>query len=136
MSPEKTIFIGSIILVTIFTFVFVYRKIPKKLKQDKFNDKWKQIQQLCGDKENWKKAVFEADNLLDRALKRKKVKGNSMGERLVSAQNLFTNNDGVWFGHKLKTKLETDPEAKVSKDDTKKALIGIGQALKDLGALK
>ena len=136
MSPEKIIFIASVVLVSISTGLFIYRKLPKRLKHDKFKSNWKDIQKLCADKESWKKAVIDADNLLEKALKRKKIKGTSTGERLVSAQNILTNNDGVWFGHKLRTKLESDPEAKVSQDETKKALLGIGQALKDLGALR
>lgn len=136
MSPEKIIFIASVVLVSISTGLFIYKKLPKRLKHDKFKSNWKDIQKLCADKESWKKAVIDADNLLEKALKRKKIKGTSTGERLVSAQNILTNNDGVWFGHKLRTKLESDPEAKVSQDETKKALLGIGQALKDLGALR
>lgn len=136
MSPEKIIFIASVVLVSISTGLFIYRKLPKRLKHDKFKSNWKDIQKLCADKESWEKAVIDADNLLEKALKRKKIKGTSTGERLVSAQNILTNNDGVWFGHKLRTKLESDPEAKVSQDETKKALLGIGQALKDLGALR
>ena len=136
MSPEKIIFIASVVLVSISTGLFIYRKLPKRLKHDKFKSNWKDIQKLCADKASWKKAVVDADDLLGKALKRKKIKGTSTGERLVSAQNILTNNDGVWFGHKLRTKLESDPEAKVSQDETKKALLGIGQALKDLGALR
>lgn len=136
MSPEKIIFIASVVLVSISTGLFIYKKLPKRLKHDKFKSNWKDIQKLCADKESWEKAVIDADNLLEKALKRKKIKGTSTGERLVSAQNILTNNDGVWFGHKLRTKLESDPEAKVSQDETKKALLGIGQALKDLGALR
>lgn len=136
MSPEKILFIISIVLVSVFTLLFIYKKVPKRLKQDKFHERWKHIQKLCSDKDSWKTAIEEADSLLDKALKRKKVKGNSMGERLVSAQNIFTNNDGVWFGHKLKTKLDADPQSKISPEEAKKALMGFGQALKDLGALK
>ena len=123
-------------MVSVSTIVLIYKKLPKRLKHDKFYDKWKSIQALCAEKQNWKKAIVEADNLLDKALKKKKIKGKSMGERLVAAQNTLTNNDSVWFGHKLRTKLDADPDTKMSQDDTKKALLGIAQALKDIGALK
>lgn len=136
MSPEKMIFIVSAVLVSISTVLFIYKKLPKRLKHDKFYDKWKSVQALCANNENWKKAIIEADNLLDKALKKKKIKGKSMGARLVTAQNLLTNNDSVWFSHKLRKKLDSEPDTKISQEDTKKALIGIGQALKDLGALK
>lgn len=136
MSPEKTIFMVAVIFVTVSTLLFVYKKLPKRLKHDKFYDSWKNIQSYCAEKENWQKAIIEADNLLEKALKKRKIKGLTMGERLVAAQNLFTNNDGVWFGHKLRTKLDANSDTKITQDDTKKALLGIGQALKDLGALK
>lgn len=136
MSPEKTIFIVAVIFVTVSMLLFVYKKLPKRLKHDKFYDSWKNIQSYCAEKENWQKAIIEADNLLEKALKKRKIKGLTMGERLVAAQNLFTNNDGVWFGHKLRTKLDANSDTKITQDDTKKALLGIGQALKDLGALK
>ena len=58
-----------------------------------------------------------------------------MGERLVSVQRRLTDNDGAWFGHKLRNKLEADPGTKLKEVDVKDALIGIRQALKDLGAL-
>ena len=136
MSPEKIIFIVSVVLVSISTVLLVYKKYPKRLKRDKFYEKWKNIQKLCSNPEKWVYAITEADNLLDKALRKKNIKGSSMGERLVTAQNVFSNNDGVWYGHKLRTKLESDPLAKLSLNETKRALIGIGQALKDLGALK
>lgn len=136
MSPEKLIFIVSVFVVSISIIWLIYKQLPKKLKHDKFMDEWKKIQKMCADKTQWSEAIIKADNLLDKALKKKKFKGSSMGERLVSAQKLFDKNDAVWFGHKLRGKIEAEPELKISKNDTKDALLGIGQALKDIGALK
>ena len=58
-----------------------------------------------------------------------------MGERLVEAQKIFTNNDAVWFGHKLRTRIEMNPEMTLNKNDVQKALYGLRQGLKDIGAL-
>ncbi len=136
MSPEKKIFIGALVVAILYTVYFIYSKLPKKLKTAGFVKRWREIQTMCKDETKWSRAIVEADELLDKALKRKRIKGSSMGERLVSAQKLFGNNDLVWFGHKLRKKIETTPDTKISKDDAKNALLGIGQALKDLGALK
>lgn len=136
MSPEKIIFITSVLLALSSTVLLVYKKMPKKLKHDKFYDQWRNIQKRCSDRTQWKDAIVEADKLLDEALKKKKMKGNSMGERLVSAEKLIGKHEEVWFGHKLRKKLEENPDSNISKNDTKNALLGIGQALKDLGALK
>jgi hypothetical protein len=58
-----------------------------------------------------------------------------MGERLVAAQRSLTDNDGVWYAHKLRNQLVHQVDVKLKKRDIKHALIGIGQALKDLGAI-
>jgi hypothetical protein len=59
-----------------------------------------------------------------------------MGERLVSAQRELTDNDGVWFGHKLRNRLVHETNVKLTKQEVQEALVGIREALKDLGAMK
>ena len=98
--------------------------------------KWNKLQKLCADKKCWTEAILEADKLLDNALRRKRLKGKSMGERLVSAQDHMSNNDGVWYAHNLAKKIIDQKVMKLRKTETKKALLYFGQALKDLGALK
>jgi len=112
----------------------VWRRM-RPIKSERFQDRWQEVQKLCSAKESWPKAVVDADRLLDEALKKRHIAGKNMGERLVRAQRLFTDNDSVWFGHKLRSKVEGDPETKLKEDEVKNALIGIRQALKDLGAL-
>ncbi len=110
--------------------------LPRRgLRPERFQKKWHDLQVFCKDKTTWPNAIIDADKLLDEALKKKRFKGRSMGERLVQAQRMFTDNDGVWFGHKLRAKVETEPDAKLKEKDVKDALLGIRQALKDLGAL-
>jgi hypothetical protein len=59
-----------------------------------------------------------------------------MGERLVTAQRDLSNNDTVWFAHKLRNKLVHEQFVGLKEADVKNALVGFRQALKDLGALK
>jgi hypothetical protein len=110
-------------------------RLPRKLKKEHFVRRWKLLQQRCPDKTQWSQAIVEADDLLGEALKKKRFKGKSTGERLVSAQQNFTNNDVVWFGHKLRKQIDQAPALKLKKSDVQKALYGLGQGLKDIGAL-
>lgn len=110
-------------------------KRPAKLKTDYFRAEWSELQKLLRNKDRWDVALVTADNLLNTALKKKRIRGHNMGERLVKAQRLFTDNDGVWFGHKLRARIESEPELKLKEKDVKQALMGIRQALKDIGAL-
>jgi hypothetical protein len=139
VTPEaKIALIGAFIAVlTLLVFVFkvLVRRAPLKVRKPKYQKKWKELQQYCKDKETWPKALSLADDLLDKALIKRGFKGKNMGERIVSAQRKLTDNDAVWFGHKLARRVEEDPELKLKEKDVKEALLGIAQALKDLGAL-
>lgn len=116
---------------------FIWRwKRPPKIKQDHFKTQWQELQKLLRNKDRWDVALIEADNLFDEALKKNRFRGGSMGERMVKAQKLFTDNDGAWIAHKLRKEVESNPDFKLAEKDLKEALIAIRQALKDLGALK
>jgi hypothetical protein len=107
----------------------------RTLKVARFQKRWQELQKMCSSKEHWAEAINNADKLLDEALRKKRIRGKNMGERLVKAQRMLTDNDGVWFGHKLRAKIEAEPEIKLKESEVKNALMGIRQALKDLGAL-
>lgn len=123
------------IFVALIVAAIIYRKLPKKLKSEHFHENWKEVQKNCKDKNNWPQALKEADHLLDTALKKRKYNGKTMGERMVSAQRTFSNNDAVWFAHNLAKKVIADPDTRLKEADVKSALIGFRQALRDIGAL-
>lgn len=105
-------------------------------KNEKFIARWKELQDFCRDKATWTNALIEADKLLDKALKKRRFKGKSMGERLVNAQRYITDNDDIWDAHNLVKKLIDAPEkVRLKENDVKEALISFREALKDLGAL-
>jgi hypothetical protein len=135
--------IGWITLAAVVLFFlgvagfFILRwKRPPKLKHEYFEEQWKSLQGLLKNKERWDVALIQADRLFDIALKKNRFRGSSMGERMVKAQKLFTDNDGAWFAHKLRKEIESNPDLKLTEKDLKEALIAIRQVLKDLGALK
>ena len=124
-----------VIIVAAAAFV-LWRRRPRKLNKEQFQAKWRELQKMCADRKLWKNALIDADDLLDEALRKRHIRGKNMGERLVRAQREFTNNDGVWFGHKLCNKIEDNPKLRLKETEVKDALIGLRQGLKDLGALQ
>lgn len=126
---------GAVILVVLVAVFFWVRRRRKPIDTTYFVAEWKTLQKLLRNKDRWDVALMQADNLLDIALKKKHFRGKSMGERMVKAQRLFTDNDSLWFAHKLRNKIESDPKLKLKEADLKQALVGLRQALKDLGAL-
>ena len=127
-----------VLLVLIFLVpagLFIRRKIPKRLNQKYFVKEWRYLQAMCAHKDTWPLAIINADKLLDVALKKRRYTGKTMGERLVAAQRKLSNNDGVWHAHKLRNKLVHEQDITLKEKDVREALVGIRQALKDLGAL-
>ncbi len=135
MSPESILMVIGIALALLAVITFFVKRPKKVLDKRHFRGKWRDLQKQLAKSDTWALAIIEADSLLDEALKRSHFKGKTMGERLVEAQRSLTNNDGVWFGHKLRNQLVHQTDVPLRKNDVKQALLGFGQALKDLGAI-
>jgi hypothetical protein len=127
-----TLFFGAAV-----GYFFVLRRPRKRqIKTEKFEDLWLDLQAYLRNKDTWAEALVEADKLLDKALKKKRFRGKSMGERLVSAQRFITDNDDVWDAHNLVKKIVAkNGEVKLRETDVKENLISFKLALIDLGAL-
>jgi hypothetical protein len=127
--------LGIIIILALIVGIGLLQRRPKVLKKAYFEKRWKELQTNCRSKNTWALAVINADKLLDEALRKRRFKGKAMGERLVTAQHILTDNDGVWFSHKLRNRLVHEDDVKLKEKDVKQALLGFRRALKDLGAL-
>ncbi len=115
---------------------FMTRFMRKGLNREYFTNKWKELQKGLSKADTWPMAIIQADSLLDEALRKKRFKGKTMGERMVSAQKSLSNNDAAWYAHKLRNKIVHEVDVKLTQKDVQKALLGLRQALKDLGALR
>ncbi len=120
-------------------FLFLLGKLaakrPHKLNQQYYQKKWLEILVRVKTYDGMILAVIDADKLLDEALKKRNYRGKSMGERLVTAQRDISDNDAVWYAHKLRNRLVHEPGVRLRKNEAKAALAGFRQGLKDLGAL-
>lgn len=125
---------GGLMALVLIATLYIRRRY-RSLDKLYFEKKWKALQKSCTNKKLWCQIVVDADGLLDEALKKRHYRGKTTGERLVSAQHKLTQNDAVWFSHKLRNKIVENKLNKISKKDTLEALNGFLQALRDLGAL-
>jgi K+ transporter len=127
----------AILLMLIFGAAWLARRTSRsRLNTDYFAQRWQELQKKCGDSTTWPLAIIDADKLLDEALRKSHAKGKTMGERLVTVQRMLSNNDSVWYAHKLRNKLVHEQYDNLKERDVREALMGFRQALKDLGALK
>lgn len=125
---------GAVILVLLLVLAFLAIR-HRRFNPKHFKTKWDELQKFCASKETWPMAIIMADELLNEALKKKHLKGKSMGERMVSAQRQLTDNDAVWYAHNLSKKLASKADSKLRQTDVKKSLMGVRRALRDLGVM-
>lgn len=111
------------------------KRVSRRLNQDYFQKKWLELLARVKTPEGMMLAIIDADKLLDDALRKRGFKGKTMGERLVSAQRVLSDNDSVWYAHKLRNRLVHEPGVRLKKREAQNALSGFKQGLRDLGAL-
>lgn len=109
----------------------------KKLDIEKYRTKCLEIENsFKKDQEHsYTIAVLNADKLLGQALSELNFKGQTMGEKMKSARNVFSDNNGVWNAHKLRNRIAHETDIVVKYEEAKRALMNFRQALRDLGAI-
>jgi hypothetical protein len=139
MDQTVVFMLATIIIIgaLLFAIIGFTRKGPRHLDVDQYRSKWLAIeQQLKRDVvASYSMCVLNADKLLDQALKDRGLKGETMGDRLKSAKDIFTNRNNVWSAHKLRNKIAHEPDVRVTYDAARYALADFKRALKDVGAI-
>lgn len=129
----------AIVLVIAVVFFFAIGGLNKKrsgLDHAYFQKQWQAIEGFkANGSAGWQVAIFEADKLLDYALKARGYGGETMGERLKSANRSFMNSNNVWQAHKLRNRLAHEQNVQLNGVTVDQALRSFKAALKDLGAL-
>ncbi len=136
---QSIIFMFAAIIIVgamLFGIIGLTKQGKRYLNIDQYRIKWMDIERRLKSDEpsSFKLCVMDADNLLDRALKERGFKGQTMGERMRSAANSLSNRNTVWAAHKLRNQIAHE-DVSVSYDQSRTALSGFKQALKDLGAI-
>ena len=120
-----------------FVFIATRGKSSAVLNTEKFRSSWLAIEQKLQSNlpDSYILCVMNADKLLDLALRQRGFKGETMGERMKSAQNEWRDANVVWRSHKLRNQLAHEHDVQLSYDQARAAMAGFKQGLKDLGAI-
>lgn len=121
----------------ILAFVVGRGRSATGINKEKYHVAWLGIEQQLkrNDNNSFYLTVLNADKLVDQALRERGFKGETMGERMKAAKGSWTNANHVWSAHKLRNRIAHEADARVSFDETRRALAAFKQALKDLGAI-
>lgn len=109
----------------------------RALDVERYRTSWLQIERqlIKGEESSYHLVILNADKLLDHALRECGFKGNTMGERMKTARDTWSNRDGVWTAHKLRNRIAHEQDVRVGYDNARQALAAFKQALKDVGAI-
>ena len=133
-----SVFAGVLIIGALLIIVIMLtKKGAVHLDVDKYRSRWLAIEnQLKRDEESsYHLCILNADKVLDQALRERGVKGETMGERMKTARDSWSNANAVWAAHKLRNQVAHESDVHISYDDTRRALVAFKQALKDVGAI-
>lgn len=130
-------FLGILVIgVILLAVIGMSRRPSKKMSFEKYRSRWLKITgNLNGGDSAMRLAILDADMLLDHALKERGLAGNTLGERMKSGKDLFSDRNGIWIAHKLRNRLAHEDSVKLNLRLTNKVLDSYKKALKDLDAL-
>ncbi len=108
-----------------------------QLDVEKYRRRWLEIEGLLSrdNQRNCQFAVIEADKLLDIAMKESGIRGDTMGERLKTAKDTWSDRNGIWSAHKLRNQIVHEADVKLGYDGARRALASFKKALRDVGAI-
>lgn len=126
-----------VVAVLLFAVISLTKSGTTVLDVDKYRSKWLAIEQsLSRDNEaTYHMAILNGDKLLDQALRERGIKGQTMGDRMKFAKEMWSNRNAVWEAHKLRNQIAHESDIRVEYDQARRALAGFKQGLKDLGAI-
>lgn len=128
------VLIGAVIAVVV---LFGSSKNGPRLNVSQYQTQWLSIEHGISkvNPASWQVAIMNADKLLDKALRDRKFKGQTMGERMKAASNTWKNADYIWGAHKIRNQLAHEVDTKITYEVTLRSLSAFKQGLKDLGAI-
>ncbi|MCL2085753.1 hypothetical protein FWH09_02365 [Candidatus Saccharibacteria bacterium] len=139
MNSGLIFFIAFVLLLGMGLFAFVSRQKSRvmTLNKTKIQAKWLKIEQslIQGNQPSYHLAILEADKFLDFILRAGRFSGETMGDRLRSAEKHFKNPNAVWAAHKIRNQIAHEPDFEINYGQAMKAMLQFRGALKDLGVL-
>lgn len=139
MNPNLLIFFAAILVIGIVVLVLVMTRGKGRttLDVDRFRRAWLGIEQQLqkGNDASYQLCILNADKLLDKALRERGFKGETMGERMKAAGSIWQNANVVWSAHKIRNRIAHETNVALTYEETRRALACFKQGLKDVGAI-
>ena len=139
METNLVMAIIGVILVLGLTVLYLLsqKKTTFGLNKEEYQVEWMKIMNSFDTRNDatYEISVLNADKLVDKALRELNFGGETMGERMKTAQNKFSDLNGIWTAHKLRNRIAHETDLYLKANEVKYALAQFKKALKDLGAI-
>ena len=134
MDKTLILLVISALVIGVVLAIFI-RLTPgrgQSLDQTWYRSQWMEIMKKINDGSgtDFQLAILQADKLLDKALRERGVRGQTMGERMKAHQAKWTNANAVWSAHKLRNQIAHEADVTIDQTTARRAAAGFKQALK------
>lgn len=133
------LFIAAVLVCAglLMAVITLTKKAPRQLNVEQYRTMWLAIEtQLDRDNPStYQLCVLNADKLLDKALRERQFRGQTMGERMKQATAQWSHADAVWAAHKLRNHIAHESDVQINYESARRALAAFKQGLKDVGAV-
>ena len=129
--------VAAVIIAAVLFIIMRFMPYSANIDKEKYQSRWLEIEHGLnpGSWDSQYMAILKADKLLDQVLRDTGSRGQTMGERMKSRQNAWSNANAVWAAHKIRNQIAHDENVQLSETTVRRALASFKQALKDLGAM-
>ena len=132
-------FLIAVLLIAgiLFAIMMLTKKSTRSLNVEKYQTRWLAIESSLQKDQpaSYHLAIINADKLVDHALREKGYSGNTMGERMKSANSVWKNPDHIWGAHKIRNRIAHEADVQITFEIAARSLVAYKQALKELGAI-
>lgn len=127
------LFALGVCILLIAVLAFMGKGSSASLRKEIYEQMQSCYELAKGDISSRKDAVIKLDSLLGKSLSYAGVKGDSVGERLKNARDLFDRRvyDDIWKAHKLRNRLVHE-QHEPAKNETDKAVSVLTSAIRRL----
>ena len=107
------------------------------LNKDEYQRRWLSVERRLqrNQQSTYHMAIIDADKLLDKALRERRFKGDTMGARMKTAQSQWNNANHIWSAHKVRNQVVHETDIELSYEIAARSMAAYKQGLKDLGAI-
>ncbi|NCC20250.1 hypothetical protein EOM33_04270, partial [Candidatus Saccharibacteria bacterium] len=125
--------VAAVIIAAVLFIIMRFMPYSANIDKEKYQSRWLEIEHGLnpGSRDSQYMAILKADKLLDQVLRDTGSKGQTMGERMKSRQNAWSNANAVWAAHKIRNQIAHDENVQLSETTVRRALASFKQALKD-----